>query len=433
MNVLMMTNTYLPNVCGVSRSVDSFSQALRARGHRTLVVAPAPEEPVADEPHVVRVPALHHVTANDIPVRLPIPGYLWATISEFQPTIIHAHHPFLLGSTALRLAATWRLPVVLTYHTMYEHYTHNLPVDSAPLERFTVRLATEFANQCDRVIAPSQSVRDVLRSRGVWSPISVLPTGIDRRAFSSGDGRRSRQRHGIPQEAFVVGHVGRLSTEKNLEFLTRAVSRYLQQRPAAHYFVVGDGPLRDELPPLCAAAGVENRLHLSDGALSGGDLADAYAAMNVLAFASKSETQGMVLAEAMTAGLPVVALDGSGVRDIVRDGVNGRLLMEEDEDHFAAALATIERSGRHDEHLARGVAQTAAEFSLERTTAKLVRIYSAAKRDAARNACPRGMLPTMLQRVNEEYLLWSRIGHAMYDAAFGEDTPSQSSEQSKAR
>ena len=431
MNILMMTNTYLPSVCGVSRSVASVSETLRARGHRVQVIAPAAEEEIDDGPDVVRVPAVHHVTANDIPVRLPIPGYLWTTLHDFQPDIVHAHHPFLLGSTALRLAATWRLPVVLTYHTMYEHYTHNLPVDSAPLERFTVRLATEFANQCDHVIAPSQSVRAVLRSRGVRSPISVVPTGVDRRAFAGGDGRRSRERHGIPREAFVVGHVGRLSTEKNLEFLTRAVGRYLQRRPAAHFLVVGDGPLREELRLLCAAAGAENRLHLSDGALSGDDLADAYAAMNVLAFASKSETQGMVLAEAMMAGLPVVALDGSGVRDIVRDGVNGRLLMDDDEDQFAAALATIERSGRHDEHLAYGVAQTAAEFSLERTTAKLVRVYSAAKRDAARNACPRGMLPTMLQRVNEEFQLWSRISHAMYDAAFGDDRPSQSSQPSR--
>jgi len=314
---------------------------------------------------------------------------------------------------------------------MYEHYTHNLPVDSAPLERFTVRLATDFANQCDHVIAPSQSVRAILRSRGVRAPISVVPTGIDQRAFAGGDGRRSRQRHGIPQDAFVVGHVGRLSTEKNLEFLTRAVSRYLQARPASRFFVVGEGPLREELRQLCSAAGVENRLHRSDGALSGRNLADAYAAMNVLAFASKSETQGMVLAEAMTAGLPVVALDGSGVRDIVRDGVNGRLLMGENEDHFAAALATIERRGAGDGRLMRGIAETAAEFSLERTTARLVRVYSAAKRDAARNTCPRGMLPTMLQRVNEEFQLWSRISRATYDAAFGDDHPSQSSPPSR--
>jgi len=433
MNVLMMTNTYLPNVCGVSRSVATCSESLRARGHRVLIVAPAPEPPVDDEPDVIRVPALHHVTANDIPLRLPIPGYLGPTLADFRPEIVHAHHPFLLGSTALRLAATWRLPVVLTYHTMYEHYTHNLPGDSASLERFTVRVATDFANRCDRVIAPSESVRKVLRSRGVWSPISIVPTGIDPRAFSGGDGGRSRARHGIPRGAFVVGHVGRLASEKNLHFLMRAVSRYLERRPAAHFFIVGDGPIREELRSICAAAGLADRVHFSEGALEGRDLADAYAAMDVLAFSSKSETQGMVLAEAMTAGLPVVALDASGVRDIVRDGVNGLLLAEENADQFAAALASVERAsvkraGGSESRFLPGVHQTAADYSLERTVAKLVRVYSAARRDAARNAAPPGMLPTMLQRVNEEYQLWSRIGRAMYDAALGDGQPSHESQ-----
>ncbi len=426
MNILMMTNTYLPNVCGVSRSVASVSESLRKRGHRVLVVAPAAEDTTSDEPDVVRVPAVHRVTANDIPVRLPIPGYLWTTLHDFQPHVIHAHHPFLLGSTALRLAATWRLPVVFTYHTMYEHYTHNLPVDSAALERFTVRLATEFANQCDRVIAPSQSVRAILRARGVRAQVSVVPTGVDEWVIAGGNQQRARRKHGIPHGEFVVGHVGRLAAEKNLEFLARAVCRYLQRRGAAHFFVVGDGPLRDSLRPICAEFGVADRLHLSAGALQGRDLADAYAAMDVLAFASQSETQGMVLAEAMTAGLPVVALDGPGVRDIVQDGVNGRLLGEDDEYQFAAALRTMERRSG-DPLLVRGIARTAAEFTLERTTSRLVRVYSAALRDAARKECPEGMFPLLLQRANEEYLLWSRISHAMYDAAFGDDQPSQAS------
>jgi glycosyltransferase involved in cell wall biosynthesis len=309
---------------------------------------------------------------------------------------------------------------------MYEHYTHNLPVDSAALERFTVRLATEFANQCDRLIAPSQSVRDILRARGVRSMISVVPTGIDERAIAGGNGAQARSRHGIPPDAFVVGHVGRLSSEKNLEFLTRAVCRYLQRRKSSQFFVVGDGPFRDSIAPLCTEFGVQDRLHLSEGALQGRELADAYAAMDVLAFASKSETQGMVLAEAMTAGLSVVALDGPGVRDIVRDGVNGRLLTDDNEDSFAAALATIERRSGTDRQLARNVAETAAQFSLERTTSRLVRVYSSAIRDAARKHCPQGMLPVLLQRANEEFQLWSRISHAMYDAAFGDERPSQS-------
>ena len=268
MNVLMMTNTYFPSVCGVSRSVASVSGALRKRGHRVLIVAPTPEVEIDDEPDVVRVPAVHHVTANDIPVRLPLPGYLWTTIRDFQPHLVHTHHPFLLGSTALRIAATWRLPVVFTYHTMYEHYTHNLPVDSAALERFTVRLATEFANQCDRLVAPSQSVRDILRARGVHSQISVVPTGIDQRAIA-------RQRSASPPPARHSARGVRRGTCRPAFDREKPGVPHARGGPllAAADFVAflrrRRRSLRDSLAALCTQMGVADRLHMSDGALRG--------------------------------------------------------------------------------------------------------------------------------------------------------------------
>jgi 1,2-diacylglycerol 3-alpha-glucosyltransferase len=339
-------------------------------------------------------------------------------LDTFQPDLIHVHHPFLLGSTGLRIAAGRNLPVVFTYHTMYEHYTHYVPGDSAPIERFTIRLATEFANLCDHVIAPSQSVEDVLRERGVHSPISVIPTGIDTEAFAAGDGRRAREQFGIPAEAFVVGHVGRLVVEKNLGFLTEAASQFLQQQPAAHLLVVGDGPMRSEIQATCTAAGVADRLHLSAGELEGQDLADAYAAMDVLAFSSLSETQGMVLAEGMAAGLPVVALDAPGARDIVRDRSNGRLLQAQSVEDFVAALLWVQNTGGRDQRLRRSIERTAREFSMDRTVEQLEGIYRAACRAPNRSVRP-GKLQTLAQRVGEEYQIWARIGHAFYDALFG--------------
>jgi glycosyltransferase involved in cell wall biosynthesis len=420
-----MTNNYLPSVCGVTRSVVSFTEALRGRGHQVLIVAPTPDPPIDDDPGVVRVPAIHHLLSNDIPVRLPIPGYLSPTLDEFQPEIVHVHHPFLLGSTGLRIAASRNLPVVFTYHTMYEHYTHYVAGDSAPLERFTIRLATDFANLCDHVIAPSQSVADVLRERGVTVPITVVPTGIDTEAFASGDGDRGRQRHGIPAEAFVVGHVGRLVIEKNLAFLAQAVSRFLEQEQGSHFFVVGNGPMRSEIQSICDAAGVGHRLHLSEGELEGQELADAYAAMDVMAFSSVSETQGMVLAEGMAAGLPVVALDAPGARDIVRDRSNGRLLAAQNEDDFASALRWVHSTGARDERVKRAVERTAAEFSMERTVADLEAIYQVASQARSRDTRDGGAMHTVLQRIAEEYQIWARIGHALYDAAFGVSEPTE--------
>jgi glycosyltransferase involved in cell wall biosynthesis len=206
--------------------------------------------------------------------------------------------------------------------------------------------------------------------------------------------------------------------------LARAVSQYLARNRRAWFLVVGEGPQREAIEQVCRKAGVGDRLALSDGALAGRELADAYSAMDCMAFSSKSETQGMVLAEAMAAGAPVVALDASGARDIVRDRINGRLLPDEDEEAFAAAIEWVERAARNP-RLGREVRRTARAFSLENTIAQLEDVYHAAAQFSTRNECPDGLLPTFLQRVTEEYNLWSRIGRAMYDAAFGEDDRSE--------
>lgn len=420
MNVLMLTNTYLPNVCGVTRSVVTFSQALRTLGHRVLIVAPQSDEAPANEADVVRVPALQKVTSNDIALRLPIPGYLTSTLQDFQPDVVHVHHPFLLGTTGLRIAAMRNLPVVFTYHTMYEHYTHYIAAGSQPLERFTVRLATDFANQCDRIIAPSGSVADVLRERGVEVPITTLPTGIDTRFFASGNREAGRQRHAIPGGAYVVGHVGRLAPEKNLGFLTDAVTAFLKQRPHAHFLVVGDGPSRDEIQAMCQRAGVAERLHLSVGKLVGQDLADAYRSMDVMAFASHTETQGMVLAEAMAAGAPVVALDASGARDIVRDRENGRLLAREDVDEFAAALSWVASADESRRRLmSAAVAATAHEFSMDQCVRRLSKVYREVQRSSDRVNRKPTVWSRLGSRIAEECNVWVRVGRACYDAVAG--------------
>src|SRR5262249_14703042 len=159
-------------------------------------------------------------------LRLPIPVALSSAIDEFRPDVVHSHHPFLLGDTALRIGALRQRLVVFTHHTMYEQYTHYVPVNSAVVQNFAAQLATEYAHLCEHVIAPSESLAGVLRERGVTAPVSVIPTGIDPGRFAGGHGSAARRRYGIPHHAFVVGHVGRLAPEKNLGFLARAVAAF---------------------------------------------------------------------------------------------------------------------------------------------------------------------------------------------------------------
>jgi glycosyltransferase involved in cell wall biosynthesis len=335
-----MTNTYIPHVGGVARSVTAFAEAYRARGHRVLVVAPEFDDMPQGERCVLRVPAIQNFNASDFSVVLPILPSLNEQIDAFRPDIVHSQHPFLLGMSAVRIARRRGLPLVFTHHTLYERYTHYVPGDSPPLRRFAIELATRYANLCDRVFAPSESVQRLLEQRGVRVSIDVVPTGVDVGRYARGDGSAYRKQLGIPDEAFVVGHVGRLAPEKNLEFLTTAVAAYAARNRQVHFLVVGSGPTEKTMYEIFSRANLEGRLQVV-GVLQQQDLADALHAMDVFAFASTSETQGMVLTEAMAAGRPVVALDAPGAREVVIDRYNGRLLADEDPPAFAEALAWV--------------------------------------------------------------------------------------------
>lgn len=377
MNIVMLTNTYTPHVGGVARSVASFATEYRRRGHRVLIIAPEFPDMPRHEADVVRIPALQNFNGSDFSVALPVPGWVSDRIDEFRPDIVHSHHPFLLGMTAVRVARFRSLPLVFTHHTLYEQYTHYVPVDAPAIKRFAIELATRYANLADQVFAPSDSIRDLLQQRGVSTPIAVVPTGVDVERFAAGDGRAFRARHGLSARAFVVGHVGRLAPEKNLEFMTHAVATLLQNEPHAHFVVVGDGPSAQAVRDICERHGVADRLCLA-GVLQHDALADALHAMDVFVFASKSETQGMVLTEAMAAGVPVVALDAAGVREVVRDGRNGRLLRDDDAAALAAAIAWVaEQSPQRRRDLRRAARRTAASFSMQRCADKALTRYQA--------------------------------------------------------
>ncbi len=375
MKIMMLTNTFTPHVGGVARSVERFTAEYRRQGHRVLIVAPVFEGMPEEERDVVRIPAIQRFNGSDFSVVLPVPGFLGTAVERFRPDIIHSHHPFLLGSTAMRLAITHNLPLVFTHHTMYEQYTHYVPGDSETMKKFAVSLATSYANLCNRVIAPSESIREILLERGVTTPVDVVPTGVRLADFRRSSGRGMRLALDIPVDAFVVGHLGRLAPEKNLEFLARSVARFMQNRPRVHFLLVGSGPSLGPVTGIFARHGVGDRLH-HVGVLDQPLLAGAYRAMDLFAFASESETQGMVLTEAMAAGVPVVALDAPGVREVVADGINGRLLAGDSGDDFVAALAAIADCGEKElQRLRRGAAATAEKFSLANCARRALDIY----------------------------------------------------------
>jgi glycosyltransferase involved in cell wall biosynthesis len=398
MNILMMTNTFTPHVGGVARSIEAFTAEYRKRGHRVLVVAPEFENMPENEVDVIRIPAIQNFNGSDFSVVLSTPGYLTDAIREFKPDIVHSHHPYLIGGTALRLAIPHELPLIFTHHTMYEQYTHYVPGNSEALKRFVIQLSTSYANLCNQVFAPSESVASVLRRRGVVARIDVVPTGVNLKQFARGNGPGFRAAIDIPENAFVVGYVGRLAPEKNLEFLSKAIIGFLKTENQVHFLIIGRGPSKNTIQKIFSREGMADRLH-TPGVLKHPLLASAYRAMDVFAFASKSETQGMVLTEAMAAGVPVVALDAPGAREVVVDHRNGRLLYSETVEEFSSALQWVASlSSEQMQQLKQAAENTAEKFSMERSADKALTLY-------------KNLLDKELFDRHKEYNAWTTILH----------------------
>lgn len=407
MNVAMFTNLYLPLVGGIQRSIATFKREFEKRSHHVLVVTPALDNGSVNDPDVIEVPAIQNFNGSDFSVAIPIPGYLSKTLDDFAPDLVHSHHPFFLGDAALRAATKRDRPLVFTYHTMWEHYLHYAPSDSPAMQEFVKRMAIEYCNLCDQVITPCASIADILRDRGVTVPMTAIPTGIDTARFCAGDGTELRQQHDIPADAPVAGYIGRLGPEKNLEFVAAVLTEFCRREPTAHALIVGRGESATRVKDIFSDAGCADRLHMP-GVLEGEPLINAYHALDVFVFGSKSETQGLVLAEAMAAGCPVVALDAPGARDIVRDGENGRLLDEEDASAFAAAvgeaLTAPEGERRAMQESAR---QTGDAYSSGHCAERMLELYEQVPRRSRRERTAPGAWRHSLRQLETEWNLWT--------------------------
>ena len=400
MNILMVSNTYLPIVGGLELSIQSFTAEYRKRGHRVIIVTPEFKDAPTKEFGVIRVPAIKNFNGSKYSIKLPMPVFFVKALGRFKPDIIHTHHPFLMGDTALRLAYAHNVPLVFTHHSLYEENIHWMPGMSEALKKFIIRLTTGFANLCDTVIAPSESVAEMIREHGVKTPVAVIPTGLHLNQFM-GTSKNFKEETKIPEKAFVVGYVGRLAEEKNLPFLMRAVASFLKKEKNALFLVVGSGPMEETIELHFKQMKLEAQLRLA-GEMKGKKLIEAYQAIDVFAFASQSETQGMVLNEAMAAGAPVVGVDAPGVRDIVSDKINGRLVPNENEDEFSQALGWVfDRSPSERKKLIDGAKETAKNYSVERSATKALEVYESLKEKERQ-------FP-FLQHMNAEWDLFSNF------------------------
>lgn len=325
LKIAMLTNNYLPFIGGVPISIDRLRRGLRLCSHSVLVTAPDYANRDPDEMNVLRIPALlpwgkqrEFRMANIFSPRIG------RELRRFKPDLIHSHHPYWMGKAALRQSRRLKVPLVYTYHTRLEHYSHFVPLPS-PLFRNIIShsIVRRYANRCDGVIVPTQSAEEYLRLIGVTSDIYVQPTGIEFDRFQNpADNEQLRNRYSITSEIVMVS-VSRLSKEKNIDFLIEGVG-HLKEDCTVPFkcLVIGDGPERKRLQDRIEALGLTESIYLV-GSVAPEQMAEFYSLGDLFLFASTSETQGMVILEAMAGSMPVVAVRSSGIDDVVQNEING--------------------------------------------------------------------------------------------------------------
>jgi 1,2-diacylglycerol 3-alpha-glucosyltransferase len=375
MRVLMVSDVYFPRVNGVSTSIETFRQALAAEGVEVRLVVPR----YADEAEIdgiVRVPS--RAVPRDPEDRLASWTALRAAVRHeaVDCDLIHVQTPFLAHYAGLSAAKLLGKPVIATYHTLFEEYLHHyapfLPGDW--LRGLARRLSRGQCNALEAVVVPSTAMRERLEQYGVNVPMHVLPTGIPMERFTQGDGRRFRESHGLPADQPCALFVGRVAFEKNIDFLIDALALARREVPNLILLITGEGPAEQTLHRQAEALGLGEAVRFLGYLDRQHDLQDCYAAADCFVFASRTETQGLVLLEAMAMGLPVVALSAMGTRDILSPG-RGCLTPADDVAGFAAATVRLLQDQALRSRLAQEAHVYAGEWADDRLAAKLAKLY----------------------------------------------------------
>jgi len=373
LRVLYPTDVFLPRVNGVSTSIATFRRELAATGVDTHVICPRYGDEVAEA-------GVTRIEGRKVPLdpedRFVRPRSFVAAATKLDFDLVHVQTPFAAHRAGVRLARSRGVPLVETWHTDFEHYfEHYLPLVPAPLARAVGRsIARRVGRAVDRLVVPSTAVDRALAASGVATPRIVLPTGLAAEDLGPGDGARFRAAHGIAPDRPVAVHVGRMAREKNVGFLLEVAARVRREIPDLLLVLAGEGPARFELERQADRLGLGSNVLFLGYLDRRSALADCYRAGDCFLFASTTETQGLVLLEAMSLGVPVVALAAGGTVDLLAPR-RGALVPDGDRDAFAAAVVRLLGDRSLASRLSREAHEEALRWSAGAFARRLASLY----------------------------------------------------------
>lgn len=383
MNILMLSDVYFPRVNGVSTSIRTFARALVRMGHRVTLVVPDYGPDSGQDAHdgafeVLRVPArVIFFDPEDRLMRADALRELRPQLAAREWDVIHIHTPFRAHALGVWMSRQGGWPTVETYHTYFEEYVgHYLPWLPTSLARWVARAASRrLCHGVDHLIVPSAQMVDVLERYGIRTPSTVIPTGIDPTEFSGGDGARFRSEHGLAPDQPTLVTVSRLSLEKNIAFLLRVVQRLVPDFPDLRFLIAGEGPDEPRLRRLVQELKLQDHVRFFGNLDRRTTLLDAYRAGDAFVFASPTETQGLVLIEAMALGVPIVSTAVMGTATVLRDA-HGAVVAKEDVDDFAAAVSRVLSSPELRARLSAAGPADARQWSSDALMAKVEALYA---------------------------------------------------------
>ena len=342
MRVVMVSDVYFPRVNGVSTAIQTYRNSLHEEGVDVSLVAPDYGHS-GSESWIRRVPA--RIVPGDPEDRLARWGAMHDAVEELVEEgcdLIHIQTPFVAHYAGLRSARRYGLPVIATNHTLFEEYLrHYAPlVPSSLLRGLALHFSRRQCNALDAVIVPSRAIRDRLVTYGVNAPMHVLPTGVSMPDSPAAGREDFRMRHGIDPARPVALFVGRAAHEKNIEFLLDVIVRVRETIPDVLLMIAGEGPALTSLKASVGRLALSGNVHFLGYMDRKTELVSCYKAADVFVFSSRTETQGLVLLEAMACGLPVVALAEMGTVDILESG-RGAVVPDDNPEAFAMAVCRV--------------------------------------------------------------------------------------------
>lgn len=377
MRIALMTNNYKPVMGGVPISVERLKRGLEKQGHQVTVFAPFYEE-AEEEDGVFRYAVLKKRFIGGIALPNPFDARIEKEFKKKKFDIIHVHHPMLIGRTAVWLSHKYGIPLIFTYHTRYEKYVECYTGGLGKVEKVMPFYLHTFLRHCDYVFAPTAGMQDYLET-ACHVPVQrlgILPTGIEERNFRVTEAEKEEiRKQYAPGDMPLFLTVSRMASEKNVAFLLESLAEFKKRwnRPF-RMMLVGDGPERAKYERLCGELGITEETVFT-GTLPNGETAAFFAAADAFLFASKTETQGIVILEAFAGGTPVLAVEASGVEDLVEDGVNG-ILTGEDRNEFAQRMLDF-CEGRPDrKRLAENAYASGLRYREETVALEAARVYN---------------------------------------------------------